>query len=154
MYPVEAAALQRHKRGSGISNAPVAGILHNLNILVQSPLVHLEWWGGPLLPATLKLVCRYLEVDCIFDGIHRDNITVVDKCNGATYLSFRDNVANDEPMGALQCRRNVLQERPGTGSCGAIYSPSTKSSVSHTGHVLAKPGAHNQTCGFEHFWHA
>jgi hypothetical protein len=37
--------------------------------------------------------------------------------------------------------------------CDTRYAPSTESSISYTGHVLAKPSTHDQTCGFKHFRH-
>lgn len=58
----------------------------------------------------------------------------------------------------LQEDRNRQKAPSGTGHVLGVgrrfCSPSTKSSVGHTGHVLAKTCTHNQTGGFEHFWHA
>ena len=87
----------------------MAGIFHGFNILIQRPLARLEWRSGPVLPAAFELVFCYAQVDGIFDRVHRDCISIVNKCNKAAYLCFRDNVANYEPMGALQKqgRRNA-----------------------------------------------
>jgi len=80
----------------------MAGIFHGFDILIQRPLLRLEWWSGPVLPAASKFAFWYAQVDCIFDGIHRDCVSIVDKCNRTAHLRFRDNVANNESMGALQ----------------------------------------------------
>ena len=95
--------------GSGVRNAPMAGIFHGSDILIQCPLARLEWRSGPVLPAAFELVFCYAQVDGIFGRVHRDCISIVNKCNKAAYLCFRDNVANYEPMGALQKqgRRNA-----------------------------------------------
>jgi hypothetical protein len=66
-------------------------------------------------------------------------------------LRFWDNVANYEPMGASR-RQKSAKAPSGTGWL-KVCSPSTKPSVGHTGHVLAQTCTHNQTGGFEHFWH-
>ena len=86
----------------GVRNASMASIFHGFDIFIQRPLLRLEWWSGPVLPAAFEFVFWYLQVDCIFDSIHRNCISIVDKCNRTAYLSFRDNVANHESMGALQ----------------------------------------------------
>lgn len=93
----------------GICNAPTAGVFYGFNILIQRPVLRLEWWRGPGLSAAFKFIFWYLQVDSIFDGIHRDCISIVDKCNRPAYLCFWDNVANYEPMGALpkQWRQNA-----------------------------------------------
>ena len=82
----------------------MTGIFYGFCILIQRPLLRLEWWCCPVLLAAFKFVFWYLQVDSIFDGVYRDRISIVDKCNRAAYLCFRDNVANYEPMGALQRR--------------------------------------------------
>jgi hypothetical protein len=141
--------------GLRIRNAPTAGIFYGFDILIQRPVPRLERWRSPGLSAASKFVFWHLQVDSIFDGIHRDCISIVDKCNRPAYLCFWNNVANYEPMGAMQkqWRRNA---QSGTNKIRGWMrcSPSTKPSISQAGHILAKPCTHNQTCGFEHFWHA
>src|SRR6267154_2444124 len=78
----------------------MTGIFHDFNVFIQRPLLCFVRWGDPFLPAAFKLVRWYLQVDCIFNGIHRDGVAISDECNRAAYLRFRDNVANYETMGA------------------------------------------------------
>lgn len=135
----------------------MTGIFHDFNVFIQRPLLRFVRWGDPFLSATFELVRLYLQVDCIFNGIHRDGISISDECNRAAYLRFRDNVANYEPMGASRRQKSAkspVRNRARSGGWSKVCSPSTKSSVGHTGHVLAKTCTHNQTGGFEHFWHA
>jgi hypothetical protein len=135
----------------------MTGIFHDFDVFIQRPLLRFVRWGDPLLPATLELVRRYLQVDCIFNGIYRDGVSVSDECNRAAYLRFRDNVANYKPMGASRRKKSAkspVRNTTRSGGCLKVCSPSTKPSVGHTGHVLAKTRTHNQTGGFEHFWHA
>ena len=80
----------------------MTGIFHNFNVLIQRPLLRFVWWGGPVLPATLELVCWHLQVDCIFNGVHRNDVSISDKCNRAAYLCLRNNVTNYEPVRASQ----------------------------------------------------
>jgi hypothetical protein len=135
----------------------MTGIFHDFNVFIQRPLLRFVRWGDPFLPAAFELVRWYLQVDCIFNGINRDNVSILDERNRAAYLRFRDNVANYEPMGASRRQKSAKSPvRKGTRSGGwlKVCSPSAKPSVGHTGHVLAKTCTHNQTGGFEHFWHA
>ena len=92
---------------SGICDTPMTGIFHDFNVFVQRPLPRFVRWGYPFMPATFELVRWYLQVDCIFNGIHRDGVSISDQCNRAAYLRFRDNVANYEPMGASRRQKSV-----------------------------------------------
>ena len=128
----------------------MTSIFHDFDVFIQRPLLRFVLWGDPFLPATFELVRWYLQVDCIFNGIHRDGVSISDECNRAAYLRFRNNVANYEPMGTLRQKSAKSAIKNTAESC----SPSTKPSVGHTGYVLAKTCTHNQTGGFEHLWHA
>jgi len=142
--------------GSSIRNTPVAGIFHDLYILVQCSLLRLERWGCPAFPATFELVCWYLQIYRILVGVHRDNISIADKRNRAAELRFRDDVANYESMGTFTsvspAELPVRETR--RWALGVRSLPSTKPSVGHAGHIMTESSTHNQTRGFEHFWHS
>ena len=142
---------------SGICDTPMTGIFHDFNVFIQRPVLRFVRWGDPFLSATFELFHCYPQVDYIFNGIHRNGVSISDECNRAAYLRFRDNVANYEPMGASRRQKSGKSRVRNTTRSGGLLkvcSPSTKPSVGHTGHVLAQTCTHNQTGGFEHFWHA
>lgn len=91
----------------------MTGIFHDFNVFIQRPLLHFVWWGGPVLPTTFELVCWYPQVDCIFNGVHRNDVSVSDECDRAAYLCFRNNVANYETVRASQ-RQNEQNVLSGT----------------------------------------
>ena len=133
----------------------MTGIFHDFNVFIQRPLLHFVWWGGPVLLATFELVCWYPQVDCILNGVHRNDVSVSDECNRTAYLCFRNDVANYESVRASQRQNGVKRlVRDVYSRLGEGCSPATEPSVCHAGYILAKTCTHNQTGGFEHFWHA
>jgi hypothetical protein len=85
----------------------MTGIFHDFNVFIQRPLLRFVWWGDPFLPATFELLRWYLQLDCIFNGIYRDGVSIFDECNWTAYLGFRDNVANYESMGASRRQKSA-----------------------------------------------
>ncbi len=76
----------------------MTGIFHDFNVLIQCALLRFVWWCGPVLSATFEFVRWYPQVDCISNGVYRDDVSISDECYRAAYLRFWDNVANYEPM--------------------------------------------------------
>ena len=85
---------------STVGDAPMTGICYHLDVFIECPLGHLERWRLPCFPASLQLLFCYLHVYSVRHGIDTDNVSVLNESDRTANLSLRNDVADDETMGA------------------------------------------------------
>ena len=85
---------------STVGDAPMTGICYHLDVFIQCPLGHLERWRLPRFPASLELLFCYLHVYSVRHGIDTDNVSVLNESDRTANLSLRNDVADNETMGA------------------------------------------------------
>ena len=95
-------------QASCIGDAPAAGVLDELDVLVQCSLRDLEWRRLPRCAAALELFRRHMELDRVLHGVDGDNIPVVDECDRAADLRLRHDVPDAE---AVRAAVNVHGQR-------------------------------------------
>ncbi len=85
-------------QASRVGDTTAAGVLDELDVLVQRALRDLERGRLPRCAAFLELLWRHMQLDRVLDGIDRDDIAVVDKRDRAADLGLRHDVADAEPV--------------------------------------------------------
>jgi len=76
----------------------MAGIGDHFGVLVQRALINFERRGDPRLPPLREFLVRNVEDDRVGDGVDGDHIVILDESDRTAFLSFGDDVANNEPM--------------------------------------------------------
>lgn len=128
----------------------MAGVLDGLDILEQGSLSGFERVRLPCLTSLFQLFWWNSELDRILHSIDRDDVAILDQCDWATNLSFRDNMANAEAM-APKNMNDVNNSRVDGSEASA---PSAESPIRQARNVLSKTCTHNQTRRLQHLWHS
>ena len=78
-------------------------VCHNFCILIQSTLSCFQWRSLPFLLSALEFrITDVKKVNSVLHGINRNGVSITDKGDGPADLGLRNNMANYEPMGAVQ----------------------------------------------------
>jgi len=119
---------------STVGDASMTGVCYHLCVFIQCSLGHLNWWRLPGFPTSLQLLFCYLHVHSVRHGIDTDNVPVLNESDRAADLSLRNDVADDETMGAggrgtLVTTRAARQSVKGCGRERITYPPLNRPSV-------------------------
>lgn len=91
---------KRKKRCLLVSDTSLTGVLDVFDVLVKGAAGSLVWGCNPGGPSCRHLLVGDLDIDGLFVSIDRDNITVLDQTNRASFLSLGRDVTNDESVGS------------------------------------------------------
>lgn len=157
---------------SSVGNTAMACVIHCLCVLIQSALSDLQWWCFPRCSPFLEFLGGDFQLNAVFDGVNRDDITVLDERNRSADLCFWNNMTNTKTVRAKSIRpypqgggvKNVREksEYKSLDPCSTkkkedrerSYAPTAETPICKTCDVESQPGAHDKTCGFEHLWHS